>query len=385
MKHVLLALVLIPWMGAATPVHAEGMFGGGSKLDPSFCKPHNIRQTVIYIDDTVLVAGDTSWAVTIYNKLKATLVPGELTTLVELSPASGQSTEIWSGCWPAYTAVQTAKLAGESHIFSTSPLAALKDQQSFFARDFGVAAEKIEQKGGRPAAAVAIDPSSPPQKSILRALASDGARYAHSDSTIRAIIYSDLAENSDLGSVFKPPLNPPMDYGTKLGAYLRRSVFYAFGVGTNVKGDGSAQDTIRAFWTDALRTMQIDIGGFGTDLHVPNIVPVSSHAYNLALNENGQTLVGRLSLLIDSDGTLVDSWIGITLLRNATINGVFHCTGSADLSACTLTATTSGGVVSTSPTETIALADHGNATLSGTIGVQGSHVNLPITATPTID
>jgi hypothetical protein len=185
--------------------------------------------------------------------------------------------------------------------------------------------------------------------------------------------------------VFKPIPNPPVDYGAKLGTYLRRSVFYAFGVGANIKGDGSAQDLIRAFWTAALRTMQADIGGFGTDLNVPNVVPVLARAYNVTLSENGQNLVGRLSLLTDSDGTLVDSWIGITLLRNAMINGAFRCTGTADLPSCTLSATTSGNVVSTSPTETIALTSHGGTTLAGTIGVQGSNVNLPLTVTPATD
>jgi hypothetical protein len=167
------ALMLAPLAGIAMPTHAEGLFGGSQKLDPAFCQPHNIRQTIIYIDDTILVTGNTNWAVTTYNKLKATLVPGERTTLVELSPDSGQNTEVWSGCWPAYTAEQTAKIANQSYFFSTSPLAALKDQQGFFAHDFGVAAETIEAKRGRTSSAVSINPSDPPQKSILRALASD--------------------------------------------------------------------------------------------------------------------------------------------------------------------------------------------------------------------
>jgi hypothetical protein len=50
-----------------------------------------------------------------------------------------------------------------------------------------------------------------------------------------------------------------------------------------------------------------------------------------------------------------------------------------------LSATTAGGVVSMSPSETIALASHGNSTLTGTIGVRGSAVNLPLTATPSTE
>ena len=107
--------------------------------------------------------------------------------------------------------------------------------------------------------------------------------------------------------MFKPLPAQPVDYGAKLGTYLRRSVFYAFGIGTTIKGNGRASDAIRDFWMSTLRSMQADIGGFGTDLSVPNIIPVWSKAYNVMLNENGQKLAGRLSLLADRDGTLVDS------------------------------------------------------------------------------
>ena len=122
------------------------------------------------------------------------------------------------------------------NISSTGPLAALRDQQGFFFRDFGIAAEKIEQKGGKQASAAIIDPSKPPQKSIIRALASNGARYSQTQETIWAILCSDLAENSDLGSVLKPLPDPPMDYGAKLGTYLRCSMFYVFGIGSSIKG-----------------------------------------------------------------------------------------------------------------------------------------------------
>lgn len=372
--------------GFPNTVQAQGgTFGGSVGLDPSFCRQHNLRQTVVYVDDTILVDGQTGWAITIYNKLKATLVPGERVTLVELSPAVGQSNEVWSGCWPSYTAEERAKLASQTHFFSRSPLASLNDQQNYFARDLGIAAEKIQQKGQRAPSAVNIDPANPPHKSIIRALASDGARYSHSDSTTRAIIYSDLAENSDLGSVFKTELDSPPNFGDKLGTYLRRSVFYAFGVGNDIQGGGRVIDSIRSFWENTLRSMAANLGGFGSDLNVPNVVPVVARAYNVTLKESDQNLVGRLSLLADSEGTLVDSWIGITRLRNASINGNFRCTGSGKSYACTLQATTVGGVVTMSPVESINLSSHGTSTLTGQIGVQGSNVLLPLTATPATD
>ena len=377
-----LAALAAASLALAAPAYAAGLFGGGNTLDPKFCRAHNIRQTVIYVDDSLLAPGPSPWLRTIYDKLRATLVPGERTTLVELSPATGQSMERWSGCWPAYSQAETAKLAGESHIFSADPLAALKEQQGFFGRDLGIAVEKIKtsRAGAGPAT---IDPADPPQKSIIRALASDGARYAHARETIRAILYSDLAENSDLGSVFKQP-EAPVNYGDKLGAYLRRSVFYVFGVGVDIKGDGSVQDAIRTFWEDAFHSMAASIGGIGTDLNVPNIVPVAANDYDLVLKHESDVLNGRLALLSDSDGVLVDSWIGIVRLRNASVNGTFRCRAKGGKPSCTLQGTLGRGVVTTSPSETISLSG-GDAALNGTIGVPGSKVNLPLTATPAND
>ena len=378
----IIGIIALGFMLSPHAFAQSAAFGGAVGLDPSFCRPHNIRQTVVYVDDTSLVTNQTGWAVSIYDKLKASLVPGERVTLVELSPKTGQSAEIWSGCWPAYTAEQRDKLSGESHFFSRSPLATLTDQQNYFARDFGVSAQQIQNKGQRPLADVRIDPENPPDKSIIRALASDDGRYAHTDNTIRAILYSDLAENSDLGSVFKPLPDSPPTYGDKLGTSLRRSVFYAFGAGANVQGSGTVMDGIRAFWDGALRSMAANLGGIGSDLNVPNVVPEQAASYDVALADNGANLAGRLSLLVDHDGTLVDSWIGITRLRNASITGTYHCTGSTATPSCTLQANTVGGVVSMSPVETITLTNRNGKALTGKIGVQGSDVFLPLAALP---
>lgn len=381
MKDLLSTATVLASLMLGTSAYAEGLFGGGNKLDPAFCKEINIRQTVIYVDDQMLVKGQNDWVRDVYDKLRATLVPGERTTLVELSPSTGQSTERWSGCWPAYSASEAAKLANQLHIFSTSPLSNVKEQQGFFARDLGIAIESIERNRARLADQVAIDPNNPPKESIIRALASDGARYAHTQETIRAILYSNLAENSDLGSVYKPLPNPAIDYGVKLGTFLRRSVFYVFGAGLNIKGDGSLQDEIRSFWQQAFQSMAANVGGIGTDLSVPNVLPTAAHSFDILLKDEGNTLTGRLALLTGSDGTLVDSWLGIVRLRTAALNGTYTCNGEDDRWFCTLQATTAGGVVTMSPSETVHLSSSGTSVLTGTIGVPGSSVNLPLAAT----
>lgn len=365
-------------------VNAQSIFGSQGKLDPAFCKPRNIRETVVYVDDSILVTNEETWFRALYEKLAATLVPGERTTLVQLSPATGRSTERWSGCWPAYSAAETMKLTNQITLFSTDPIKGLKQQQDLFARGIGVALRVIEKANPRDALQ-SVDPDNPPQRSLIRALVSDEARYAHSQTTIRAIMYSDLVENSDLGSSLKPLPSPPVNYGSKLGTYLRRSVFYVFGVGRDLKGAGTAQDNIRAFWNEAFRSMAANVAGLGSDLTVPNVTPTAARNYDLLLKDGGETLAGRMALLVDNDGALVDSWLGVVRLRSASLTGTFRCTSRSGQQSCALQATTIGGVATMNPSEFISMTSSDPSTLTGTIGVPGSAVNLPLAASEATD
>ena len=188
--------------------------------------------------------------------------------------------------------------------------------------------------------------------------------------TIRAIIYSDMAENSDLGSAFKPGPGPS-DLGQKLGTRLRRSVFYAFGVGADVTNDPNFPDTARGFWSDALRGMAATVGGMGADLNVPNLLPVAAHDYPVTLTVDKEPLEGRLSLLTDEDGALVGSWLGISRLGSAGLDGSFRCeTGGT----CRLDATTSAGLATNAPSEHVVLRGPEQGPLVGELGVRAQNM-----------
>ncbi len=358
---------------------AQGFLSGQGGLDPKFCETASVRQTVVYIDNSLMQDGQTEWASKLFDKLKSTLVPGERVTVVELSPADGQSRETWSGCWPDYAPEERARL-GKSHpFFGKDPLKTLDMQQGFFGSGFAGALSDIYDKHHQPK--TTIDPSSPPTKAIISALSSDGARYAQTKVTIRAIIYSDLAENSELASIFKPQPQTPINFGRKLGTYLRSSVFYAFGMDEDVGGGQDIRESTRALWMRVLGTMSASVEGIGPDLTVPNVLPVAAHEYIIDLKEGDQPLSGRLSLLVDTDGDLVDSWVGIDRLGTAGLAGTARCEARGD-GTCTINANTSHGILSDSPSEALTLHGGDGKPLSGLIGVRGSDVMFPLTATP---
>src|SRR3954470_14147701 len=97
-----LTIVALSFGLLAAPSTAASLFGSEG-LDPTWCEKPNARQTVVYIDDMMMVEGRTDWASKLATKLRATLAPGERVTVVRLSPRSGQSKEMWAGCWPGLT------------------------------------------------------------------------------------------------------------------------------------------------------------------------------------------------------------------------------------------------------------------------------------------
>ncbi len=343
-------------------------------LDPAFCQQMTVRQTVVYIDDMMMATGHADWAERLATKLRATLTPGERVTVVRLSPSSGQSKEYWSGCWPAYSPEQRAKIASQTYIFSSSPLSKLGDQQKYFFHDFGAALTDIYNEAKRSPDEVRFDAKRAPQKQILRALASDEGRFSNTRTTIRAIVYSDLAENSDLGSVFQPVQK--VSYGQKLGSYLRRGVFYGFGLGEDVSGDPGFAEQAKSFWTAALKSMSATVEGIGSDLNVPNTLPVRAYSSAVMLDFDGQQLDGRISLLTGDDGNLVDSWIGISRLGTAALSGTFLCQPSGN---CRLDSTTTSGIATNSPTETVTLTGPSKS-MTGQLGVKEQGLMYPLKA-----
>jgi hypothetical protein len=358
-----------------TPASAQ-LFGPHG-LDPTFCQTRTVRQTVVYVDDSLLVEGKTEWVAELLRKLKASLAPGERTTVVQLTPLVGKSVEIWSGCWPQYTASQRVEIQKNGpYILKKDPLQTLPEQQGYFAQDFNAALSKIYFQAKRPLNAVTFAAPKAPQKQILRALASDEGRFSNSNITIRAIIYSGMAENSDLGSIFKPVISDAsVDYAKKLGTHLRKAVFYVFGASTDIVDGPSDLEAAKAFWTNALRSMSAVVGGFGSDLNVPNGIPVSAWTYDVSLREGDQELSGKLSLMTDTDGSLVDSWIGFSRLDITGLTGTFSCPRSD----CKLNADTTTSLVTNSPSETLVLSGPVDR-LSGQLGVKYGKLSFPVTA-----
>jgi hypothetical protein len=103
----------------------------------------------------------------------------------------------------------------------------------------------------------------------------------------------------------------------------------------------------------------------------------------VTLSFDGQKLDGRLSLLVNEDGNLVDSTLGISRLGSAAISGTFKCTAGPD-TGCRLEAETASGIATNAPSEVLALKGTTKA-LAGKLGVRGQNTTFGIRTGDTDD
>lgn len=336
----------------------------------SFCKLNPPRQTIVYIQDNLMRPGHVAWARSLDSKLHGSLMPGEKVTVVRLSPEVGTATEVWSGCWPNYSAEQKKEIRKKSYFFSASPLRSLKKYQKIFLNQFGGALTDVYAASIK-ARLFKHGIADRSKSMLLEAFSSDGARYSSDNDIKRVIVYSNLYQNSGQGSDVSGPPGSQPNYGSRLGTYFRDAIFYVYGV-HSLPSDSDYQQSASRFWKNALSSMHAAVGGIGADLNIPNVVPARGTSIAVAMTHDSVKLFGRLNLLVSSEGDLVDSFLRLSRLGAVAITGTYRCAPKCRLSAQTL-----GPFTTTSNQESLNMNANDKGVLSGQEGVIGT-LSFPI-------
>jgi len=369
MKSVMLVgAVVAPLVLAGGPAHA--FLGISKEFNIStFCEVSAPRQTIVYVDDSILIEGQHQWAERLYAKLVANLMPSEPVAVVRLSPGTGRAEEVWKACYPDYTDEQKAGMKGFfTNFFDKPPLKVLESQQGVFRQQLGVALGKVLSEASRPPAKVQIDPDRPPRKQLIRAIVADEARFDRTRGDIRVIIYSDMIENSDLGVAWRSSDQDAHNAASRLGLNLQNAVIYAYGVGASLSQRDSGIDNAKMFWDSFFRSAGAHLAGFGSDLVVTTGAPVAKADYEIEVATPGEPRIGRIHLFVDHEGRLQDSYILLgTRGRSLLTEGTFLCKGG---STCRLDAKAPSPVLTVEGNEEIKLSGPRDA-LKGTIGVAG--------------
>lgn len=303
------------------------IFGTDEFKIEKFCETKSSRQTLIYVDEKNMVKGETQWAKDLLAKLSSNLMPSELVTLIKLATETGETQELWKGCYPDYTATQLAKIKSENGgFFGSDPVKQLKNQQAFFRKQLGDSLGKLLNQSGRNRSEVQIDITQPPKKQIVRALSNDGVRFDSTHGAIRAIIYSDMVENSDLGSSLRPKTESAAN---NLALDFRNAVFYVYGAGSTLSEQGVKTDGIKSYWQSLFNSAEGHLLGFGPNLIITSSVPVSLQVYSVEIiidKSKDDIRGGKMQFFIDHEGHLQDSFITVANNRRSMLQeGLFTC------------------------------------------------------------
>lgn len=368
---------------------ASAQFGASKLNIQKFCDRPAERTTVLYVDDTILNKTDARWFETLDARLRSTLLPHEVVTLVRLSPAQGRSKELWRGCWPDFSTEERQQIergqTGPSSWFTSNPVKGLPDMQAVFRQQLQAAVGQIFTEAARES--IAIDAARPPERSYLRALASDGGRFGRNPVHARVILYADLLEASEYTSVFKQQdaaqwRQQAEGIVPKLGVDFGRASLHAFGIGVSLRQPGALPENAIRFWRSFMQTANGNPGFLGADLAIPAKRPESLTIYEIETSVNKRNLDGRLVLFADRDGVLHDSYAFLRGQYSAPLLGSFLCNASGQ---CRLEAKVGGMFLFSTEGESFDLKGDRNG-LSGTLGHRGdklpdgSEAVLPVKA-----
>jgi hypothetical protein len=325
-----------------------------AQVPNSSCDPKPARETVIYIDQLAVLQSKSLWPLQIPISLQTSLMPGEPVHVEVLSPSNGTSNEIWQGCQPGFNATADSNL---------------DDQQTEFSSTLNNVLGGVYSKDSKPDEQLSINAFSPPHKTIIPPLFKDLKTRLQQAKTVRVILYSDLAENNSNGSVFS---SNKLEH---LKGNIVGSVFYVFGLNTTVEHDKHYKDEAINFWQNTISQNGGVVSSISNNFFIPNVIPVKSFIYNVKVSLDNTTTNGKLSLMTDKNGVLVDSWIGINGLTGVVLDGSFFCVANQ----CRLDAQTNAGLVGFDNSEILELSGTKEDSLKGVIKVN-AQMSVALTA-----
>jgi hypothetical protein len=294
-----------------------------------FCKNDSPRQTLIYLDQSIIGKDDADWFRDLQNKLK--FLPSEPIKVLMIDAGDSRVKEIWSVCYPSMSKEQYKKAKDEESVFSTGVDKQLKNASSTYKKQLNSAL-------AAPLSTTTLDNKprykigSFPKKSIVEALYYDSGRYDLNNGITRVILFTDMVENSDHAS---PLTLKDKETAKKLAQKtserypvdFNNSNFYVYGIGYSHK-NSDLNRNLQEYWKHFLNRSGAHLVSYHAQLNSSSGVdlfqPVS---YSGVMKQaNGSNVATKLRLAFAPDGKLIQSWFGIKELRYP-LKGNRQCKG----------------------------------------------------------
>jgi len=310
-----------------TPANANLFKSAGGGLK-AYCDVPSPRQTIIYLDQSVIAKNDPDWYRDIQNKIK--FLPSERIHFAMITAQDSRIKEIWSVCHPSMSPEAYKKAKKNQSIWKKGVDKALKDTQKFYnkyvlnALSAPLATSPLTEKpsynGNFPA------------KSLVEAIYYDSSRYNLSNGVTRVILFSDMVENSKLVSAQK--LTSPEDSkilarkaAKRFPLDLKNTEFYVYGVGYTHK-DSELDRNLETFWRYWLNNSGAHLKSFHAQLNIANSDEIfEAVSFTGVMKQlDGSKAAAQLRIGYGVNGNLLNSWFGIRDIRYP-ISGIYQCKG----------------------------------------------------------
>lgn len=320
-----------------SPIDASGLFNNPNSILESFCEYETNRQTIIYVDQSVVSVSDEDWFRDILNRI--TYTPAERVSVRIISDSNSRSTEVWSACHPSLTSEQYSSARQRDNVFRRGIDRQLQDASSAF-NNFKMTALSYALLNNTRSETPAYTLNTFPKKSIVEALYYDSSSFRLNGMTSRIIIFSNMVENSEL---FSPsshssdgfdPYALARSASSRFPVNFNNSEVYVYGVGYT-HNIGTLDRSLRKFWGMWMLKSNAYLSSFDRQLHLPEYTkPISTFSYRGVLRQiDGPSVASRLRLSYTTDGTLTNSWLGVSEMRFP-LKGQKICNGDS----CIITA-----------------------------------------------
>ncbi|OOE63801.1 hypothetical protein BZG14_08595 [Salinivibrio sp. IB282] len=280
----------------------------------SYCDQEGVdRQTILYLDQSIIAKEDPNWYKDILNKTK--FLPGERVKVVTIKDGGSNVELSWDTCYPAYTKAVYKKKKSDDGLGSMF-VGGIDDKLENDQKEFS---KLLPQALAHPLQGTKN--KTPPQyqddfpvKKLVEALYYDSNRLDIKSGIPRVIVFSDMVEKSDL---IKPGDADPEALAEKAAerfpVFFNHAEFYIYGV-NYTNSDTSLNESMESFWTTYLLHSGANVAHYGTQLVLPkddNIVFEASSYDGKLTQSDGKKLATSMRLAYLPNGELKYSWLVI--------------------------------------------------------------------------
>ena len=276
-----------------------------------------IRKTVVYVDKGMLSLdqNEQGWLSTLYQVLQQTMSSAEPLDIVIIDGSDGSAKMHGQTlCYPFIDEKYNDRF--RSSILRNNLLDEIPSFQRDIIRD--IQDNLRDAYNGVPNNFSIRSATNYPQKHFLRALQSDSARLIE-DLPVRVIIFSDFVENSDLISLEKiissENASDTVNQASSVLSSLPRLDFqsamvYGFGVGSSLDNP-SISDQISQFGRQLIYLANGHPVDINRELGTRPVRPSNLYIYDSVISVNDRDIRGRMTLLTDNTGRVVDSFMDL--------------------------------------------------------------------------